>query len=156
MAKRISDKKHKQNIDKVFKHFMKKIDKENPTRESLQFKKDVAKYESHKKKLEKLRPKTRTIDPKVLKKYQDVLKASKAPMAKKVAKKAVKKTLAKKALGRLVPGVGAAIIAHDVLKGVSKATCSKRGGKWTSGKCVGAKKTKFKPGSKVKDPISKR
>ena len=75
---------------------------------------------------------------------------------KVMAKKAVKKSLAKKALRKLVPGLGAAIIAHDVLKGVSKATCSKRGGKWASGKCVGAKKTKFKPGSKVKDPISKR
>ena len=75
--------------------------------------------------------------------------------AKRATKKVAKKTV-RKALGRLVPGVGAAIIAHDVLKGVSKATCSKRGGKWDSGKCVGAKKTKFKPGSKVKDPISKR
>ena len=84
-------------------------------------------------------------------KMADAVKASKAPMAKKVAKKTVGK-----ALGRYVPGVGAAIIAHDVLKGVSKATCSKRGGKWASGKCVGAKKTKFKPGAKVKDPISKR
>ena len=64
--------------------------------------------------------------------------------------------MAKKVLRKLVPGVGAAAIAHDVLKGVSKATCSKRGGKWASGKCVGAKKTKFRPGSKVKDPISKR
>ena len=95
------------------------------------------------------------LDPKVMKKYQDVLKASKAPVAKKMAKKVAKKTVGK-ALGKLIPGVGAAIIAHDVLKGVSKATCSKRGGKWASGKCVGAKKTKFKPGSKVKDPISKR
>ena len=95
------------------------------------------------------------LDPKVLKRYQDLLKASKAPMAKKVAKKAAKKTVGK-VLKKLVPGLGAAAIAHDVLKGVSKATCSKRGGKWASGKCVGAKKTKFKPGSKVKDPISKR
>ena len=134
MADIISDKKHKQNIDKVFKHFLEKMDKENPTRESLQFKKDVAKYESHKKKLEKLK---------------------KAPVAKKMAKKVAKKTVGK-GLKKLLPGVGAATIAHKVLKGVSKATCSKRGGKWASGKCVGAKKTKFKPGSKVKDPISKR
>mgnify|MGYP003153155416 CR=1 FL=1 len=88
-------------------------------------------------------------------KMADAVKASKAPMAKKVAKKVAKKTVGK-VLKKLVPGLGAAAIAHDVLKGVSKATCSKRGGKWASGKCVGAKKTKFKPGSKVKDPISKR
>ena len=79
-------------------------------------------------------------------------KVPKAKMAKKVV---AKKTIGR-AIGRTVPGVGAAMIAGDVLKGVSKATCSKRGGKWTSGKCVGAKKTKYKPGAKVRDPISKR
>ena len=108
--------------DKVIKHLLMQYDKEHPD-ELRQFKKQVAKYESHK---------------------------------KKVAKKVARKALAKKVLKKLVPGVGAVAIAHDVLKGVSKATCSKRGGKWDSGKCVGAKKTKFKPGSKVKDPISKR
>jgi len=100
------------------------------------------------------------IDPSIAKHFEapkkgthlrQVMKSAKAPMAKKVVKKTVGKVLRK-----LIPGVGAAAIAHDVLKGVSKATCSKRGGKWASGKCVGVKKTKFKSGSKVKDPISKR
>ena len=76
--------------------------------------------------------------------------------AGKQAKKAVAKKTVGKLVGKLIPGVGAAIIARDVIKGVSKATCGKRGGKWVSGKCVGTKKTKFKPGSKVRDPISKR
>ena len=75
----------------------------------------------------------------------------KAKTLTKVAKKTIGKSIAKK-----LPYVGAAIIAHDVIKGISKATCSKRGGKWVSGKCVGTKKTKFKAGSKVRDPISKR
>ena len=91
------------------------------------------------------------LSPKAAKMFKDAAKSAKAPMAKKVVKKTVGKVLRK-----LIPGVGAAAIAHDVLKGVSKATCSKRGGKWASGKCVGVKKTKFKSGSKVKDPISKR
>ena len=76
--------------------------------------------------------------------------------AGKQAKKAVAKKTVGKAVGKLIPGVASVIIAHDVIKGVSKATCGKRGGKWVSGKCVGTKKTKFKPGAKVRDPISKR
>ena len=79
-----------------------------------------------------------------------------AKPAKKVLKKAVAKKTVGKVVGRALPGVGAAILARDVIKGVSKATCGKRGGKWVSGKCVGTKKTKYKPGAKVKDPISKR
>jgi hypothetical protein len=74
----------------------------------------------------------------------------------KVAKKVVAKKIIGKVLRKFIPGVGAAIIAHDIVKGVSKSTCSKRGGKWVSGKCVGTKKTEFKAGSKVRDPISKR
>ena len=81
---------------------------------------------------------------------------SKAKTAKKVFKKAASKTTVGKVIGRALPGVGAAILARDAIKGISKATCGRRGGKWVSGKCVGIKKTKFKPGAKVKDPISKR
>jgi hypothetical protein len=80
----------------------------------------------------------------------------KAKTATKVFKKAAAKKTIGKSIAKKIPYVGAAIIARDVLKGVSKATCSKRGGKWTSGKCVGAKKAKYKPGAKVRDPISKR
>ena len=79
---------------------------------------------------------------------------------KKLVTKYKKLSPAKRGLGKTlskaIPGVGAAIIARDVVKGISKATCSKRGGKWVSGKCVGTKKVKFKKGSPVKDPISKR
>ena len=75
---------------------------------------------------------------------------------KKVSKASIAKRVLGKTLSKVIPGVGAAIVARDVVKGVSKATCSKRGGKWVSGKCQGARKTKFKAGSKVRDPISKR
>ena len=82
------------------------------------------------------------------------------PKAEKALKFVPKKSIAKrvlgKALSKVIPGVGAVAVAHDVIKGISKATCSKRGGKWVSGKCSGARKTKFKKGSPVKDPISKR
>ena len=82
------------------------------------------------------------------------------PKAKTATKKIVFKAVAKKTIGKAIakklPYVGAAIIARDIIKGISKSTCSKRGGKWVSGKCVGTKKTKFKAGSKVRDPISKR
>tara|TARA_R100000234_G_scaffold46193_1_gene27520 strand:- start:44 stop:451 length:408 start_codon:yes stop_codon:yes gene_type:complete len=76
--------------------------------------------------------------------------------ATKIFKKAVAKKTIGKSIAKKIPYVGAAIIARDVIKGVSKATCGKRGGKWVSGKCVGTKKAKFKKGSPVKDPISKR
>jgi len=56
-----------------------------------------------------------------------------------------KKVAAKKGIGRAIakriPGVSVAYMAHDIIKGVSKSTCSKRGGKWVSGKCQGAKKS---------------
>ena len=90
--------------------------------------------------------------PKLSKEAQGFVKT----LSSKPKKKSIAKKVAKKALGRAVPGLGAALIAGDVIKGVSKATCSKRGGKWTGGKCVGAKKTKLKPNAPVRDPISKR
>ena len=104
---------------------------------------DLRHYKKHKD-LERIK-----LTEKTLKKYKKLAKAK--PAVKAVAKKTVGKLI-----GRALPGVGAAILARDVIKGVSKATCGKRGGKWVSGKCVGTKKTKFKPGAKVKDPISKR
>jgi len=107
------------------------------------------------KRLEKLVTKYKKLSPKVIgesKKYAP----PKAKTATKVFKKAAAKKTIGKSIAKKIPYVGAAIIARDVLKGVSKATCSKRGGKWTSGKCVGAKKAKYKPGAKVRDPISKR
>ena len=66
-----------------------------------------------------------------------------SPITKKVAKKA--------------PYIGGAIIVHDVIKGIGKSTCVKRGGKWVGGKCQGAKKSTRKITSpQVRDPISKR
>ena len=122
------------------------------------YKKEIAKkYPKGVPKLKKLiiKPPTHGTGLKGLDRSLQMFNPDKAPVAKKIAKKVAKKTVGK-VLKKFIPGVGAAAIAHDVLKGVSKATCSKRGGKWASGKCVGVKKTKFKPGSKVKDPISKR
>ena len=135
--------------DKMMKDLMTRYRKENPG-EFRQLDKDIAKFEksrSSKKaagRFEKVKP-----SKEMLKKYKKLAKAK--PAVKAVAKKTVGR-----AVGRALPGVGAAILARDVIKGVSKATCGKRGGKWVSGKCVGTKKTKFKPGSKVRDPISKR
>ena len=136
--------------DKMMKDLMKRYRKENPG-EFRQLDKDIAKFEksrSSKKaagRFDKVKP-----SKKMLKTFGRYKKLAK-PATKAVAKKTVGK-----AVGSLLPGVGAAILARDVIKGVSKATCGKRGGKWVSGKCVGAKKTKFKPGAKVRDPISKR
>ena len=72
----------------------------------------------------------------------DKLKKSDESMNRKIMKmgKGAGKKLVGKTLAKAIPGVGAAIIARDVVKGISKATCSKRGGKWVSGKCKGVKK----------------
>ena len=94
---------------------------------------------------------------KLVEKYGKIAGSSKSAKAiKKVPKASIAKRVLGKTLSKAIPGAGAAIVARDVVKGISKATCSKRGGKWVSGKCQGAKKTKFKAGSKVRDPISKR
>ena len=73
---------------------------------------------------------------KIIEKHKNWKPPKSKPAVKAVAKKAVAKRTVGKVLGRTIPGVGAAIIARDVIKGVSKATCGKRGGKWVSGKCV--------------------
>jgi hypothetical protein len=84
-------------------------------------------------------------------------------MKKKMVKelKPVKKSAARrivgKGLSKLIPGAGVAMIASEVVKGVSKATCSKKGGKWVNGKCKGAKKdTRKITNPPVRDPKSKR
>ena len=99
----------------------------------------------------KLKAEKYKLSPEAMKEYKKAAKA-----IKKVPKASIAKRVLGKTLSKAIPGVGAAIIARDVVKGISKSTCSKRGGKWVDGKCKGAKKTKFKSGSKVKDPISKR
>ena len=111
------------------------------------------------KRIEKLVTKYKKLSPETMKIYKKYSKY-KPPKAMKAFKKVPKASIAKRILGKTlakaIPGLGAAIIARDVVKGISKSTCSKRGGKWVSGKCVGTKKTKLKAGSKVRDPISKR
>ena len=141
--------------DKMMKDLMTRYRKENPG-EFRQLDKDIAKFEksrSSKKaagRFEKVKPSKEMLE--TFGRYKKYVPPTKAKTATKVvAKKTIGKAIAKK-----LPYVGAAILARDVIKGVSKATCGKRGGKWVSGKCVGAKKTKFKPGAKVRDPISKR
>ena len=83
----------------------------------------------------------------------------KVPKAKpmKAVGVVAKKTIGK-AISRKLPYVGAVLIARDLIKARSKSTCSKRGGKWSDGKCVGAKKSKAKDiySPAVRDPISKR
>ena len=103
------------------------------------------------KRIEILVTKYKKLSPEAMKMYKGA-----ARVIKKVPKKSIAKRVLGKALSKVIPGVGAVAVAHDVIKGISKATCSKRGGKWVSGKCQGARKTKFKAGSKVRDPISKR
>ena len=94
---------------------------------------------------------------KKLNKMQKKLKQTKPAVMKRVAKKSIARRLVGKHLAKEIPGVGVAIIARDVVKGISKATCSKRGGKWVSGKCKGVKKDTRKITSpQVRDPISKR
>ena len=70
---------------------------------------------------------------------------AKMPMGKKVVKKIAKKSISRrlvgKSLSKFIPGAGVATAALYVIEGVSKATCSKKGGKWVSGKCKGAKKS---------------
>ena len=92
--------------------------------------------------------------------WEEIQRKTKKHKAVKAIKKVPKSSIAKRVLGKTlskaIPGAGAVILARDVVKNISKATCSKRGGKWVSGKCSGARKTKLKAGSKVRDPISKR
>ena len=102
------------------------------------------------------------VSPKDMKSRKTTYGKYKGPKAK-TATAVAKKTLGK-AIGRALPGVGAALIARDVAKGVSKyinfKDCMKRGGAWDDGKCVGVKKRKVKltgaANRAVRDPISKR
>tara|TARA_R110002167_G_C12267423_1_gene613689 strand:+ start:51 stop:536 length:486 start_codon:yes stop_codon:yes gene_type:complete len=118
---------------------------------------------------EKLVTKYKKLSPEAMKMYKELSPKRYAPSKsrqtikqpmktaiRKVSKASIAKRVLGKTLSKAIPGAGAAIIARDVVKGISKATCSKRGGKWVSGKCSGARKTKLKAGSKVRDPISKR
>ena len=62
----------------------------------------------------------------------------------KVPKKSLAKRLVGKTLAKAIPGAGAAVIAHDVMRAGAKKGCIKRGGKWVGGKCKVAKKSRKK------------
>ena len=63
---------------------------------------------------------------------------------KSVAKKGLATRIVGKTLAKAIPGAGAAIIAHDVMRAGAKKGCIKRGGKWVGGKCQVAKKSRSK------------
>ena len=68
---------------------------------------------------------------------------AKVPRAK-LAKKSVAKKGIGKAIARKIPGVGAALVVHDVMRAGAKKGCIKRGGKWVGkgikARCQTAKK----------------
>ena len=70
----------------------------------------------------------------------------------KPVKKSAARRIVGKGLSKLIPGAGAVMIASEVYKGISKATCSKRGGEWVSGKCKvkGAMAKPEGPGSQIR------
>ena len=78
-----------------------------------------------------------------LRKSMKNIKKYKVPMAKVAKRKAAKKGIGR-AIAKKVPGVGAAIVAHDIMRAGAEKGCIKRGGKWVSGKCQIAKKPRTK------------
>ena len=80
---------------------------------------------------------------KLAKKYGDVKTAK---VVKKIPKKSLARRLVGKTLSKAIPGVGGAMIAHDVMRAGAKKGCIKRGGKWVGGKCQVAKKSRKKTG----------
>ena len=88
---------------------------------------------------------------KAVKKYGGkgrIAKKAAAPFAKKMVKKGV--------LRAISPAAAAVVAGVEGIRSLGKAACVKKGGRWVSGACKGLPKSKFKPGSKVRDPISKR
>jgi hypothetical protein len=63
---------------------------------------------------------------------------------KRVAKKSLGRRLVGKTLAKAIPGAGAAMIVHDVMRAGAKKGCIKRGGEWVGGKCKVAKKSRKK------------
>ena len=81
-----------------------------------------------------------------MKKFYGDIDRTKLAKFKKVPKKSLAKRLVGKTLAKAIPGAGAAIIAHDVMRAGAKKGCIKRGGKWVGGKCQVAKKSRKKTG----------
>ena len=79
--------------------------------------------------------------------HKKIMEIPKPAVMKRVAKKG-QKSLARKLVGKVgakaIPGVGAAAVAHDVMRAGAEKGCIKRGGKWVSGKCQIAKKPRTK------------
>jgi len=88
---------------------------------------------------------------KVYRKY-----AGKGRIAEKATAPFAKKIVKKGALRAISPAAAAVVAGAEGIRRLGKAACVKRGGRWVSGACKGLPKSKFKPGAKVKDPISKR
>lgn len=90
-------------------------------------------------------------------KLKEKLKQTKPAVVKRFAKKSLAKRLVGKVGAKAIPGVGAAIIARDVVKAISKKTCISKGGKIVNGKCKGGKKDNRKiVNPKARDLKSKR
>jgi hypothetical protein len=81
-----------------------------------------------------------------MKKFYGDIDRTKLAKFKKVPKKSLAKRLVGKTLAKAIPGAGAAVIAHDVMRAGSKKGCIERGGEWVGsgvkGRCKVAKKTK--------------
>ena len=64
-------------------------------------------------------------------------------LKKTVTKRGAKKIVGK-VLAKAIPGVGTAYMIHDIMRAVSKKSCTKRGGKWVGkgikARCQTAKK----------------
>ena len=92
--------------------------------------------------------KMKSSDMESLRKSMKNIKKYKVPMAKVAKRKVAKKSIARRLVGKsgakAIPGVGAAIVAHDVMRAGAEKGCIKRGGKWVSGKCQIAKKPRTK------------
>ena len=81
-----------------------------------------------------------------LKKFYGDIDRTKLAKFQKVPKKSLARRLVGKTLSKAIPGAGAAVIAHDVMRAGAKKGCIKRGGKWVGGKCQVAKKSRKKTG----------
>ena len=81
-----------------------------------------------------------------MKKFYGDIDRTKLAKFQKVPKKSLARRLVGKTLSKAIPGVGGAMIAHDVMRAGAKKGCIKRGGKWVGGKCQVAKKSRKKTG----------
>tara|TARA_R100000049_G_C1862919_1_gene25681 strand:- start:30 stop:506 length:477 start_codon:yes stop_codon:yes gene_type:complete len=139
----------KKTSDKKIKQLRK-----NQSADMKKFRKEIQSiHDKHLAKLKKIKPSrgmtaikkpeyvSKTDWSKLAKKYKEAAKAT--PM-KRVAKKSLGRRLVGKTLAKAIPGAGAAMIVHDVMRAGAKKGCIKRGGEWVGGKCKVAKKSRKK------------